>query len=187
MIHTALQVIKNDLNAFLKQQIESRESIVVLSGLMNNADGAFAVTTENRLICTLFNIEQERANLNAPTKGGSAMNPPFNLNLYVLLSAFYSPDNYVDALRTISFTIGFFQGKPVFTNSNTPELPRSIPKMVIEIVNMDLKDISNFWATLGAKQLPSILIKVRMLSIASDSIQEEVRRITSIDAPAKII
>ena len=66
MIHSILQVLKNDLGAFLKKRLGEREEVVLLSQLMNNADGGFAVSEENRLICTLLNIEQERLNLNAP-------------------------------------------------------------------------------------------------------------------------
>jgi hypothetical protein len=181
MIHSILQVIKNDLGAFLKNRLEEREDVVILSGLMNNADGSFAVGGENKLICSLLNIEQERINLNAPMGGNALVNPPFNLNLYVLFAAYYPPANYVRALKALSLTIAYFQGKQVFTPANTPGLPAGVEKMVVELVNVDLKDLSNFWTALGAKQLPAVLFKIRMVSITADIVMEEVTPIVGID------
>jgi hypothetical protein len=182
MIHHILQVIKNDLNAFLiKRLVERDNNVIVLSELMNNADGSFAVSSEDKLICTLLNIEQERVNINAPMGQRGLTNPPFNLNLYVLFSAYYAPLKYLEALKTLSLTMGFFQGKQVFTPANTPGMPASVEKIVVEMVNMDLKDISNFWTALGAKQMPSVLFKIKMVSITADMVMEEFAPITGIE------
>jgi hypothetical protein len=186
MVHTVLQVLTTELNTFLEQQLEPVEvPVVVLSELMS-LDGSVALTSENKVICTLLNIEQERTNLNAPMgHKGVHSYPPFNLNLYLLFSAFYAPKNYLEALRAITATIGFFQGKPVFTASNTSTLPNNLSKVAVEIVNIDLKELSNLWSTLGAKHLPSILFKARMISITSEMILEEFTRIQTLDPKAK--
>lgn len=181
MIHSILQVLKNDLGAFLKKRLGEREEVVLLSQLMNNADGGFAVSEENRLICTLLNIEQERLNLNAPLGHRTLVNPPFNLNLYVLFSAYYAPNNYVGALRTLSLAIGFFQGKQVFTPANTPGMPATVDKIIAEMVNVDMKDLSNFWTALGAKQMPSVLFKIKMVSITADMVMEEYVPVTGVE------
>lgn len=181
MIHSILQVLKNDLGVFLKKRLGEREEVVVLSQLMNNSDGGFAVLEENRLICTLLNIEQERVNLNAPLGHRTLSNPPFNLNLYVLFSAYYVPARYVGALRTLSLTLGFFQGKQVFTPANTPGMPATVDKIIVEMVNVDMKDLSNFWTALGAKQMPSVLFKIKMVSITADMVMEEYVPITGVE------
>lgn len=155
------------------------DKMVVLGELMK-LDGSPAVTTENVMICSLLNVEQERNNLNTPQgNSGVYKNPPFNLNLYVVFSAFYA--SYFEALKALSFTIGFFQGKLVFTPSNTPGLDSSIEKITLEIVNVDLKDLSNFWTALGAKHLPCIMFRIRMVSITSDIILEEIPEIRVLD------
>lgn len=181
MIHSVLQLIKNDLDLFLRKRLSEREDVVVLSELMNNADGSFAVESENKLICTLLNIEQERINLNAPMGRQTSSNPPFNLNLYVLFSAYYAPKSYIGALRALSLTIGFFQGKQVFTPTNTPGMPDAINKIIVEMVNVDMKDLSNFWTAIGAKQMPSVLFKIKMVSITADMVMEEFTPITGIE------
>lgn len=185
MIHTVLQVIAKDLDAFLRGRFGGREEVVILSGLMNNLDGSFAVSTENRVVCSLLNIEQERLNANAPMGTRVLTNPPFNLNLYVLFSAFYKPDNYVDALKALSLTIGFFQGKQVFTPANTPGLDPAVEKLTVELVNVDMKDLGNLWTAVGAKHLPGILFKIRMLAISTDVVMEEITPITGLDTPLR--
>ncbi len=180
MIHHVLQVVSKDLNMFLKSrrgELAVNDDLVVLSELINQ-DGSVAVTTENRLICTLLNIEQERTNLNAPLSKQALINPPINLNLFVLFSAYYS--HYVEALKSLSLTIGFFQGKQVFTPANTAGL-LGIDKITVEIINVEMNELSNFWTAIGSKHLPCVLYKFRMISITSDMILEEFTSISSIE------
>jgi hypothetical protein len=181
LIHNILLTVKNDLGAYLKKQLDEREEVVVLSELMNNSDGGFAVTTENKVVCTLLNIEQERSNINAPLDRRGLINPPFNFNLYVLFSAYYSSANYIGALRSLSLTIAFFQGKQVFTPSNTPGMPASVDKIVVEMVNIDMKDISNFWTALGAKLMPAVLFKIKMVSISAEMVREEYTPVSGVE------
>jgi hypothetical protein len=184
MLHTVLQVLTNDLNQFLEQQLQPVETpLVVLSELMN-LDGSSGPVSENKMICTLLNIEQERVNINAPSGSPTApAYPPFNLNLYLLFSAYFAHRNYLEGLKTLSATLGFFQSKPLFTAQNTPDLPPGVSKIALEIVNIDLKELSNLWSTLGAKHLPSILFRARMISITSDTLVAELARISTLDQP----
>lgn len=181
MIHHVLQVVSKDLNMFLKSrrdELAVNDDLVVLSELINQ-DGSVAVKTENRLICTLLNIEQERTNLNAPLNKQALINPPINLNLFVLFSAYYS--HYVEALKSLSLTIGFFQGKQVFTPANTAALGAGIDKITVEMINVEMNELSNFWTAIGSKHLPCVLYKFRMISITSDMILEEFTSISSIE------
>lgn len=189
MIHTVLKAVTENLNAFLSRKFpeEKGGDIVVLSELMN-LDGSVAFdsdTSQNRVFCTLVNVEQERTNLHAPSRSTTLQNPPFNVNLYVLFSAVSAPGNYFVALSFLSATLSFFQGKQVFTPSNTPNLGSAVEKVVVDLVNIDMKDISNLWTALGAKHLPSIMFRIRMLSITAEVILEEITPITGLDTGAK--
>ncbi len=179
MIHHVLQVISRDLNAVLKNRLSVNEDVVLLSELMN-LDGSVAITSENKVVCTLLNIEQERVNINAPLGGRAVVNPSVNLNLYVLFSCYYSASNYLEALKALSLTIGFFQGKQVFTQANTPSLGPVVDKIVVEMVNVEMHEMSNFWTAVGSKHLPCTLYKFRMLSISAESILEETTDIRTI-------
>lgn len=172
MIHNILQVITKDLNTFLQMRFQYSGDLVILSELMNNADGSFAVAEENKIICSLMNVEQERLHANSPMGAKAMINPPFNLNLYVLFSAFYTPANYLEALKVLSYTIGFFQNKPVFTSANTPDLDQGVDKITIELANTNVKDQSSMWTAIGASHLPCALFKIRMLSITAERMLE---------------
>jgi hypothetical protein len=172
MIHNILQVIAKDLNTFLQMRFQYSEDIVVLSELMNNADGSFAVAGGNQMVCTLMNVEQERLHANSPMGTKAMFNPPFNLNLYVLFSAFYTPANYIEGLKALSFTIGFFQSKPVFTPANTPDLEPGVEKITVELSTTGMEEQSSMWAAIGAKHLPCALFKIRMLSITAEGMLE---------------
>lgn len=181
MIHNVMLGLAKDLNTFLKKRLNHPEDVVILSELMN-LDGTVAVNTENCVICSLLNIEHDRTGLNANLGDDTVVqNRPLSLNLYLLFSAFYGPGNYLEALKAISFILIFFQGKQVFTPANTAHLDASVSRIVVDLVNVDLKDLSNFWTALGAKHLPSILFRVRMLALSADTILEEIPDIKTLD------
>jgi len=60
----------------------------------------------------------------------------------------------------------------VFTPSNTPSLDPKIEKLSVEMVNLSTEKLNNLWATLGAKYIPSVLYKLRMLSFDSADLAE---------------
>jgi hypothetical protein len=97
---------------------------------------------------------------------------PLNINLYVLFSAYFSAGNYSEALRFLSFVMGYLQQKNVFNRSNTPQLDSHIVKLVFEIENLSMERMNNVWATIGAKYMPSVLYKMRMLTIDGSVVRE---------------
>lgn len=181
MIHNVLLGLTKDLNVFLQHRMGTQENVVILSELMN-LDGTVAVNTENCVVCSLLNIEQDRTGVNSSFGSDNVVqNRPLNLNLYIIFSAFYAPANYLEATKALSFILLFFQGKQTFTPANTPHLDANITRLVVDLVNIDLKDLSNFWTALGAKHLPSVFYKVRMLSLSADVILDEISDIRTLD------
>ena len=88
----------------------------------------------------------------------------------VLFSAYFKPGNYTEALRFLSFVIAYFQYKNVFTRANTPQLDAGIDKLIFEMANISPEQLNNIWASLGAKYMPSVVYKMRMVTI--DSVTE---------------
>jgi hypothetical protein len=78
--------------------------------------------------------------------------------------------------------IEFFQGKSVFDKFNTPGLSANIDRLIFEFVNQDIQEMNNMWSLIGAKYLPSVVYKVRMLTFSQSMLREEV---PSIVRPAK--
>ena len=94
------------------------------------------------------------------------------INIYVLFSAYFSSNNYGESLRFISFIIAYFQGKNVFTKSNTPNMDKKLEKLSIEIVDMSMDALSNLWSLLGANYMPSVLYKIRILHFDESVVRE---------------
>ncbi|MDP4209280.1 MAG: DUF4255 domain-containing protein [Bacteroidota bacterium] len=174
MIYEALSCLTEEMNEYFRNKLKINEEKIVLSGLVNQ-DGSIAIQEENKIIITLVNIEKETAQKGngkslSTTFGNQA--PPLRLNIYVLFSAYFSSGNYPEALRFLSFIIAYFQHKTVFNQSNTPGLDPKIEKLTFEITDVNPDMLSNIWSTLGAKYMPSVLYKMRMLSFDESVIRE---------------
>lgn len=173
MIYEALSCLTDEINEYFRNKLKINEEKIVLSGIVNQ-DGTISIQGENKIIVTLVNIEKETAG-NSPAKGGSIFSgsaPPVNINLYVLFSAYFSPNNYPESLRFLSFIIAYFQHKNVFNRSNTPSMDPKIEKLIFELVEMNQDTLSNMWSALGAKYMPSVTYKIRMLSFDESVIRE---------------
>ena len=168
MIQEALSCLVDEINSFFKSKLKITEDKVVLSGLLN-ADGSIAIREENKIVVTLVNVEKETASQNGVVPHTS---PPLNINLYVLFSAYFAAANYHEALRFLSFIMGYLQQKNVFNRSNTPQLDGAIEKLVFEMENLTTEKMNNVWAALGAKYMPSVMYKMRMLTIDGSIIRE---------------
>jgi hypothetical protein len=165
MISSAVGSIVSELNEFIKTRFRLDEDRVVLSNLVN-PDGSSALKEENRIVVSIINIQEERL---ATPGGHSAISAgskqPVYLNLFLLFSTHFNEKLNQESLRFISAVIGFFQSKKVFTPNDTPQLDSSIEKLVMEIYNLDFKDQSSIFSTLGAKYSPSIVYRMRMVAI----------------------
>jgi hypothetical protein len=170
MISSALDSIVEELNQFLKVKFQMSENRAVLSNLIN-LDGSTAIKESNKIVVSLASIQEERLGVQkSRTSISVGDKPPVYLNLYVLFSAQFDEKLYLESLKFISAVISFFQSRNVFTPSDTPSLDKGIDKVVMKIENMDIREQSSLFSTLGAKYLPSVYYKLRMLSIDEETL-----------------
>jgi hypothetical protein len=167
MIHSVCEILTTKLNSYFRSRFAQTENIVLLSNLINQ-DGNAAFTEENRIVTSLLNIEQESA-AGSPRKigGGIAqpqINRPLYLNLNILFSVHFSGKNYPDGLKFFSALVAYFQANTLIDRQNTPDLDRNIDKLTIEMVDVPIETWSNLWSMIGAKQVPAVLYKLRMLT-----------------------
>jgi hypothetical protein len=52
-------------------------------------------------------------------------------------------------------------------------------KLSVEMVNLSLQEINNVWSVLGAKYMPSVAYKIRMLVIQENWMAERVSAVTA--------
>ena len=58
---------------------------------------------------------------------------------------------------------------------------RWLEKLSLELLNLSIHEVNNVWSILGAKYMPSIVYKVRMLAVQENWIAE---RVPTVTAPA---
>jgi len=182
MIEVALRLIANELDQALRLQTPGGANLVVLSNLVDSA-GAPVPEAADHIAAFLVNIEREVIPARAlrRTDAGqdrlAMVQPPVHLNLLVMFAANFSGSKYDEALKQISNTIAFFQSRPVFTPANAPALDPDIEQLSLEIENLNTTDLSNLWGILGGRYLPSVLYRVRMITIDSERLERQPRRI----------
>lgn len=175
MIDAALKILRDELNAYIdsKHLPGSNEDLVVLSAVANS-EGGWAIE-KGHIGLSLINIEEEKVfkdqqySFKTPQGTYEQYNPEIKLNLYVLICANYvqpsGEDVYEEGLVQLSNVISFFQGKNVFTPQNSPGMADTdLNKLVVELYSYSFEQQYNFWSILGAKYLPSVLYKVRLLA-----------------------
>lgn len=198
MIDEALKFLTDEINFYLLQRNEPMSVTapeIVLTNVASE-DGNWAIPPRT-LGLSLINIEEERVfkdqqssyrNLEGDIEH---YNPNIKLNLYILISANFAAGDlggstnttgvYAEGLKQLSYVISFFQGKNVFTPDNSPGLMPSLQKLVVELYSSSFEQQYNFWTVVGAKYLPSVLYKVRMLTYQEKRLVDQQQPITNID------
>lgn len=188
MIHAILKYIADDLNKYLRLKFNISTDMLKLSHLVHQ-DGSEA-TDGNKIVFSLIGMNEEKLNrwkdnYRKDWQGNAVrVNPPVNLNLYVIFSANFK-QNYEDALRYLSAVISYFQKKRIFTPEDSPGLPEGTGSISFELVDLDLRELSNLWGALGAKYLPSAVYRIRTVSIQEEHIEDIIPVIEKEDSEYK--
>jgi hypothetical protein len=194
MINKALKFLTNEVNAYLDLHngAEPTERFAVLTNVANG-NGDWAIPSQ-KIGVSLINIEEEKVfkdqQIHFRTAGGdyTQQNPEIKLNLYMLICANYvndpqvtDDDKYSLGLKQLSHVITFFQGKNVFTPENSPAMADTeLQKLVVELYSYSFEQQYNFWSILGAKYLPSVLYKIRLLAFQDGVVQSQSPAITNV-------
>jgi len=169
MIDAALLHIAGHLNAVLRRSHQSAEDLVAVTAL-HEADGAPAAGASHRLSVFLVNLERDPVpGMPAQVLGsGDRMArsaPPVQLNLLVMCAANYGGNTYPEALKLIGSTIACFQASPVLDPQNSPGMDPRIDKLTLAIEPLSIHDLATLWGVLGGRYVPSVLYRVRLLTI----------------------
>lgn len=185
MIDRAIGHITAQLNEYLRGRLETQEDIVVLSNLLG-PDGTPAPNVNNKIVLFLTSIEKDAVPLRIRhgASDGLEMSKPLFLNLYLMIAANFTGNNYPEALKFLSHTVSFFNNRPVLDHTNSPDLDDDIEKLILDIENTPPQAMSNIWGVLGGRYLPSVLYRVRMVAVGGEEIRERVPRITDPRAQA---
>lgn len=160
MISSIFISIADELNQYFSTRFSISEEKAIVSALPDTSNNN-PIENDN-LIVSLVNIEQEKVFNSSPSPGEFK---PVNLYVYILFAAGFTENNYEEALKLLSATIGFFQHRPIFTPHNTPGLHPEIDKLCFEMINLNIQELSQLWGVQGGKYYPSVLYRVRLVTI----------------------
>ena len=193
MINESLQFIADELNKYLvlKMGPANEPPRLILGNVSRLFDGEVAATgLVNRVILSLVNVEEDRIakqqeNFVRTDVSTRYKNPQLYLNLYILFSA--NRTGYPDALQHLSYILQFFQFQHVFTPITHPDLDPRIQKLIVDLCTLNFEQVNHLWSTLGGKYIPSVLYKVRQITIDEDLTVSESGFIKEVQINDKVI
>ncbi len=190
MIGLALKLLRDELSNYVFQNKTPGDSITQDDIILHNISlmESDSQDLNNKIVITLVNTEEEStlkniSNVVRTANGIKYVEPPVFLNLYILISTTLGQDlqdAYEFALGRLSLVIQFFQAKKSFTIKNSPfttisgdtniaQENKDELKLNVELYTLTFEQINHLWGSLGGKQVPFAMYKVRLVSIKENS------------------
>jgi len=171
MIHNIITSIAGRVNQYIKNKLSIDEDIIIVRSLVD-AKGNISQGIENKIVVFLLSFEEEKLAKNL-TAAKSMSNHSVNININIMFAAYFSDVNYVESLRHVSLVIDFFQRNPIFRSSDTTGLPQSVPKLHVELYNLNMPDTMRLWGAIGTKYIPSCAYRIKQVVFDSDTVIED--------------
>jgi hypothetical protein len=189
MINKLLIVLRDRLESVLQaSQYQPDENWVVLANPIE-PDGSPTEGISNKLVMFVVSLQHDPstgtfANPKIGTNDTYPINaPPLVIDAFFLLTANFTGKNYPAGLEMMSRAISFFQSNPVFTHSDSPELPEDVDRMMVEFVSLDFGQANNLLMLTGLKCFPFLLYRIRRLAFSGPAILGVSPPVRSVDQP----
>ena len=176
MLDLVLKFFADELNSYLCARTGLTEDKIALSAVVNE-NGKYAIKDDSIGI-SIINIEEEASIKNqlpvsTYTNGQHViLAPALRLNIYIMFAANFK--FYDQSLKYISYILAYFQANRVFVPEQFPALDESLERLAIDLQALNYDQLNQVWAFIGAKQLPSVVYRVGVVSI-QDKSQTEIR------------
>jgi hypothetical protein len=181
MINESLKFLAEEVNRYLNLKIPNptlTQPRLVVSNIAfaNDANASVEPKIDDRAVLTLVNVEEDKVakqqeHYSKTDTSTVYKNPPLYLNFYILFAM--NRTNYGDSLRFLGHIIQFFQHQFVFTPVSHPGLDSKIQRLVVDLHNMSFEQSNHLWSVLGGKYFPSIMYKVRQVTMNEDAVISE--------------
>jgi hypothetical protein len=196
MIDVAIALLEKELVNYLSTKDPTASVVVDNIGMLETANGD---KLSNNIVITVVNVEEESTLKNQPAMRynppGDAIyqNPPVFLNLYVLFTSNYWGANYIHALQRISFVVQFLQGKNSFSYGGSTDGAFSTDtdvlslRFTMELYTMTFEQLNHLWGSLGGRQIPFVMYKLRLVAITDRLVVRTVPLIIEAESEAEPI
>lgn len=182
MIWESFVFIRDELNNYLSDKLDQSSPVVMGNIAQLNEGNGGGEGLGEKIILSLVNVEENRISKNPENfvKVGTQVvykNPKIHLNIYCLFSV---NKEYEEALKSLTHIIRFFQHHNVFNHQNSPLLDQGIEKLIFDLHTLGFEQMNQLWATLGGKYFPSVMYKMRAITIEEDFTEGEADLITKV-------
>ena len=189
MIDQALTLTVERLNGHLSAQFAAPDDIVVLSPL-TDPEGKPADSARNRLALFVTNISEDMvprrpAGRTISVTGSTGQPAPLHLDIYAMLAASYDAQIYAEGLKMLSAALMYFQTYPVLNPQNSPGMPSGLEQLSFEISNLRVEEMGQMWGNLGGRYVPSVMFKIRTVSLTSGAIRSVIPTIRKPEGAAR--
>lgn len=198
MIGSALLLLRNELDLYVKSKDNTVNVILDNVGLFETTNGD---NLTNNIVISLVNIEEESTLKNSPALkrpfSGTAKyeNPTVYLNLYVLFTCNYFGNDYVLALHRLSYIIKFFQRNNTFSSASSlsagtisgTDPDATDLRFTMELYTLTFEQINHLWGSLGGRQIPFAMYKLRLVSESEPGVVREVPLIEEIETNTRAL
>ena len=194
MINESLKFLSGEVNQYLNLKIPNptvSEPRLVVSNISfaSETNSSLRPAMNNKAVLSLVNVEEDKVakqqeHFKKSDTGTVYKNPPLYFNFYILFSM--NRDLYDDNLAFLGCILQFFQFQTVFTPITHPSLDSRIQRLVVELYNMSFEQTNHLWSVMGGKYYPSVLYKVRQVTIDENATVSEAGFIKQINVNSQM-
>ncbi len=163
MIFQILNAIEKELNSQIKYAFGISEDVIILSNIVDQS-GNKSLQQDNLIHLTLFRIEEDKTiNKAGGYYGQFGRNTPVLINLYIVFAASHTGKKYADGVNMISWLLHYLITNDRFTHADLVGLPTEVEFIKFELQNLDPREVSNLWGSIGSKLLPHLCYKIGLI------------------------
>lgn len=175
MISDILLSVRDRIESAL-QAVQARDEEWIRLTNLTGLDGTTQPEIAGRIVMSLAALQHDTSlgSLPALRQGNgddyAVHSAPQFLDAYVLFTSCFVDASYASGLAALSRIIEYLQEYPVFDSASSPAIGTRMGNLAIEIVALDLGQISHLATYTGLKGQPFILYRFRRLPFAGAAI-----------------
>lgn len=190
MLFDALKLIQSAFQAYIAEVEDPppAQNLMVLDNIALAEElGGNRENLDGKIVMSLVNLQEETTLKNTPHYRQEAgrtqyVNPPINLNLFVLFSVLHR-EQYETSLKRLSRVIEFFQWRKELSFLTTPPELGGLSQEVriyADLYTLTFEQLNHLWGALGGKQVPFVLYRMRIVPLSAQKQQGEGPAITEV-------
>lgn len=188
--------IKNIIEK-LGKLIDPTDAFIDISNIATLNDGDEFLLSKTAVILSIINIEEDKTLKNqsfyiADSNDQSTIDRYTHPTKHLIISLLFSSYNkdlskYLDGIDKLKNIINFFQqNTSLYYKNDGTELisyttylgksdvdKQNYTKIAFESVSLSIEQLSQMWSYLGSRYMPSVLFKMRLITVQVSTIEEE--------------